>query len=329
MATVREADSPLILESAKAEVSRKWREFTPFIFYGVAVIYFLVMRSFEGIAALIFLFGMLFQNKLWVQKRKREQLQSVAIKESESASILRDLPDDCFLINDAVIPLKNGQKTKIDHIVLTRAGIFVIESNNAVGQIEGSCDSVIQQWRQVIQTSTKEVKRPFNNPIAHITTSANRLQDYLVQKGIKNVPAIHSIVMFTNKSIDLKITKRGSVPVAIREEVNFHIRKMPAMYSDEQLNKVLPLLWDMPERKIVKKEEYVPLVDSVTLFGAYVYAATLFCLITLLVHFNVANAGYMDWGDIFNQTSASFLFSANIAVLSYAVKLFLTYKGKL
>lgn len=63
-----------------------------------------------------------------------------AVGESKVSGILQSLPDEYRKINGVIIPNKNGT-TQIDHIVVSRYGIFVIETKNYSGWIFGADNS--------------------------------------------------------------------------------------------------------------------------------------------------------------------------------------------
>lgn len=56
------------------------------------------------------------------------------------------LRQDEYLLANLLLPLKNGHKTEIDCVLITRKGIFCIETKNWVGCISGSDDD--EYWLQ-------------------------------------------------------------------------------------------------------------------------------------------------------------------------------------
>lgn len=56
------------------------------------------------------------------------------------------LRQDEYLLANLLLPLKNGHKTEIDCVLITRKGIFCIETKNWVGHISGSDDD--EYWLQ-------------------------------------------------------------------------------------------------------------------------------------------------------------------------------------
>ncbi len=91
------------------------------------------------------------------------------------------------VLSDLILPIAGGT-TQLDHLVLSRFGIFVIETKNMSGWIFGSADQ--DKWTQV-QKGGK--KRRFQNPLrqnyAHVKT---------VQKILEvDLQLLHSFIVFT------------------------------------------------------------------------------------------------------------------------------------
>ncbi len=327
MANVRETENHMLVEIEKFQLLHRRKEFIPYIFYVTGFIYLLVMHSFEGIAAILFLFGMMYQNRLGLQKKKLKILQADAAGGLESESVLRDLPDDYFLINDVEVTLRNGQKSQIDHLVLGRGGLFVIQSKNYTGRIEGSCNLFAKNWLQIKKRqAAKEERREFPNPVTQVSNFASRLHDYLAQHGIRNGPTIHGAVLFTNTEVELYIEKRGSIPILVREEIYDFVKRMPAIYTDEQLNAVLPLLWGLPQPKTSQIKDSVPYVSTKTILFTSVFALFLF-LFLLTQHY--INNGDLNTDQailhIIGHTGSLLLFSANFLAILYAIKIIFTF----
>ncbi len=103
-----------------------------------------------------------------------------------SASMWAMLPKDTYhKIDDLIIPSSNGT-TQIDHVVISKYGIFVIETKNIRGWIFGNTDS--DRWTQSIYG----VKHQFQNPLNQNYRHTRCLADFLkIDHGL-----IKSIVFF-------------------------------------------------------------------------------------------------------------------------------------
>jgi hypothetical protein len=121
-------------------------------------------------------------------------MEGLTTGEQEVAETLsRDLDyKKYFLFNNLFIPSQNNGSTQIDHIVVSRYGIFVIESKDYNGWIFGSSDDA--KWTQTLAAG--KVKSVFQNPIH---------QNYAHVMGLKALMpfaahALMGLVVFTDKS---------------------------------------------------------------------------------------------------------------------------------
>jgi len=91
------------------------------------------------------------------------------------ASVLgQDIPDEKYVINNLTIS-SGGKSSQIDHIMITKVGIFLIETKNYSGTIYGSLNQ--RQWTQVFDYG--KVKNSFYNPTMQSNTHAYRLKRVL------------------------------------------------------------------------------------------------------------------------------------------------------
>ena len=98
-----------------------------------------------------------------------------------------------YVLNDIII--KEGENTsQIDHVVINKFGIFVIETKNYAGQIYGN--DYDQEWTQVLQYG--KVKNKFYSPVKQNLTHINRIKSIV---NMDNVP-IKSIVVFVQGNIN-------------------------------------------------------------------------------------------------------------------------------
>lgn len=97
--------------------------------------------------------------------------------------------DEYRLIKDVTLQTDGGT-TQIDHIIVSRYGVFVIETKNMKGWIFGSANQ--KTWTQKIYKHTHKFQNPLHQNYKHVKT----LQTLL------NIPAsaIHSLVVFVGDS---------------------------------------------------------------------------------------------------------------------------------
>ena len=128
------------------------------------------------------------------------------IGENRVHNILMQLPDDYVILDDVVLQTNRGT-TQIDHVVVSRYGVFAIETKNYRGEIYG--DDKRKKWTQMIitdvtyakkwwKTYTYVTKNHFYNPVkqslAHSIAIKNLLSEW---SALKVMP----IVVFTGSAV--------------------------------------------------------------------------------------------------------------------------------
>lgn len=104
--------------------------------------------------------------------------------------LLLKLPaSDYTLIKNVTLPTENGT-TQIDHILVSKFGIFVIETKNMKGWIFGSKSQ--KKWTQKIYRHTTKFQNPLHQNYKHLKTL-----EYLLNTELAN---LHSVIVFTGNS---------------------------------------------------------------------------------------------------------------------------------
>lgn len=120
------------------------------------------------------------------------------------------------ILNNIYIPKRTGGTAEIDVMFITEKGIFVIESKNYSGRIQG--DSHSYKWSSTLMLGRIN---SFYNPILQNENHINHLKQYI---GI-SVP-LHSIVVFSNRCRLNVEDNSMDVPVVKRKHLNKTIRKI-------------------------------------------------------------------------------------------------------
>lgn len=130
--------------------------------------------------------------------------------------ILEQLPEDYTILDDVMLKTNNGT-TQIDHVVVSRYGVFAIETKNYRGDIYGNDDR--QQWTQVIvtdvtylkkwyKTYTYVTKNHFYNPVKQSVSHANAIKRTLsAWPNLKVVP----VVVFAGSAVLQNVTTQHHV----------------------------------------------------------------------------------------------------------------------
>lgn len=130
-------------------------------------------------------------------------------------------PDDSYhLLNNITLPIGDGT-TQIDHILLSRSGIFVIETKHYKGWIFANPSS--PQWTQIIYKN----RYPFPNPVRQ-----NYKHIKAVQKILDFIPPkhIHSLVVFTGDAV-FKTSRPKEV--LLYQELVDHIEQFTAPFISQ------------------------------------------------------------------------------------------------
>lgn len=138
--------------------------------------------------------------------------------------LLAQLPkSDYTLIKDVTLPSGDGT-TQIDHIVVSKFGLFVVETKNMRGWIYGSSHQKL--WTQKIYRHSSKFQNPLHQNYKHIKTLESLLR--------LDASILHSVIVFIGDSTFktdmpenvtyawgcLKYIKRFNQPVFSEREYN-------------------------------------------------------------------------------------------------------------
>lgn len=102
------------------------------------------------------------------------------------------LPDEYFVLNDLMLDRGHGYTSQIDHVVVSRYGIFVIETKNISGYIYGS--ERAQTWKRIWKAWYHGFERSneleFDNPIHQNEAHIKALSAKLGSRATKFIPII-------------------------------------------------------------------------------------------------------------------------------------------
>ena len=152
-------------------------------------------------------------------------------------NILMQLPDEYFVFKDVILQTKKGT-TQIDHIVVSKYGVFAIETKNYRGEIYG--DDNRKYWTQVIvtdvtyrrkwyKTYTYVKKSRFYNPVKQSLSHAYTIKGYL--KDWKYLPVV-PVVVFCGEAVLANV--ESSIPVIYDNNLIDLIRSYTTSYLTEQ-----------------------------------------------------------------------------------------------
>jgi predicted RNA-binding Zn-ribbon protein involved in translation (DUF1610 family) len=134
--------------------------------------------------------------------------------------------NEYHLIKDAMLPTKSGT-TQIDHIIVSKYGVFVVETKNLHGWIFGSLEQ--KMWTQKIFKHTNKFQNPIHQNFKHVKT----LQELL------NLPEdkIYSLVVFVGDSAFK--TEMPSNVTHGSGYIRFIKSKSDVIFSDKEVKNII------------------------------------------------------------------------------------------
>ena len=140
-----------------------------------------------------------------------------------SQELLLD-PKEYHCFNNALVK-GSSRETQIDHIIVSKYGLFVVETKNRSGSIYGSADD--SHWTQVLHG--KKIR--FQNPLRQNYLHTKSLADFLEVDHRK----IHSIVVFWGGTFKTKMPEN----VVTWHEYTRYIRsKNQIVFTDHEVDRI-------------------------------------------------------------------------------------------
>jgi len=140
--------------------------------------------------------------------------------------LIRGLSDEYVILNDVFLPLPDCATTQIDHVVVSRFGVFAIETKAYSGWIFGSEKS--SRWMQSIYRVRSYFQNPLRQNYAHVCALAQCLE--------MDISCIHGVVAFAGNGI---IKTEVPENVVYDEGVSSYIRRFDsAVISPEKVRDI-------------------------------------------------------------------------------------------
>jgi len=201
-----------------------WKENTNFLILAGVAVFFTVGHWFR-----------IYENRRNAGFVKRGRAGEIKV----SDKLEKYLDDNCFIIND--VDLKFGkQKSQIDHIVVAPNGIFIIETKNWAGHLEGN--ETDERWNQTKEIKGNSIQIKLKSPIVqnarHIETARMILDSSKI-----NWEDIFSVVVISSRNTTFNIN--STTPVVYSDELVELIKwtKSTRNYSEEEISKVIETLF--------------------------------------------------------------------------------------
>jgi hypothetical protein len=160
------------------------------------------------------------------------------IGEKRVTEALKRLEYDNYLINDVTLDAAFGN---IDHILVSRYGIFIIETKNWDGEIV--CDG--DNWNRHYEHENNFFDLEIKSISKRVKGNAKKLRLLIESKIFNNLMTVwvEGIIVFTNSSTKLKII-HPTVPVMTVDDLNDYItRQQPLIkFSSKDLESIANLI---------------------------------------------------------------------------------------
>jgi len=173
------------------------------------------------------------------------------IGEKKVASILSSLDDLKYkVINDVVLNI-NGRTSQIDHLVISRHGIFVIETKNYNGWILGSENS--EYWTQVVYKSKHKFYNPIFQNAGHIKALKSCFKDFPNAKYF-------SIIVFTS-SAEIKVNTTAEIiyPVDLIDTIS---KYTDANLSDNERDIIFQRINQLNSADVFDKNKHIQFINQ-------------------------------------------------------------------
>lgn len=154
-----------------------------------------------------------------------------------------------YAFNDVL--LKNGSRSaQIDHILVNRAGIFVIETKKISGQILGSVES--DKWTQY---KYDNIKGSFYNPIKQNETHIRFLKEI-----IGNQHPVYSLIVFANDNKP-KITSKAVINLSELRSTIIEISLDNKLSSDD-INNIATIIRNHTSHSDLERKRHIEMAKQ-------------------------------------------------------------------
>ena len=145
-----------------------------------------------------------------------------------------------LFLNDVYLPLPDGTTSKIDIIIVSKHGIFVVEKMTYSGSI--SADENSPEWTQTIDQKESRFQNPMRENYRHICALADKL-------GIDK-SCFHGVVAFNDEECTFKTDMPEGV-VYSRDLFDYFNSFRQPLIKHDQINDLADVIseWQVPPRK--------------------------------------------------------------------------------
>lgn len=159
-------------------------------------------------------------------------------------------PNQYKVLHDITVPTTNGKTTQIDHVVISKYGLFIIETKNYNGWIVG--EEHKEYWMQVIYKRKERLYNPLRQNYAHTKAILGIIGEQYEQQIIP-------VVCFSNRAT-LKVKVEKSNVIYSSQILSVIQNYQHIVLTDDDLRYILLTI---TQRKITEKGTKKAHVESI------------------------------------------------------------------
>lgn len=165
--------------------------------------------------------------------------------------ILDTLPRSYRVLNDIMIPTKNAT-TQIDHIVVCKKGVYVIETKALNGVVYGNEYS--REWTQVSKDKNIKIHNPIFQNKGHISALKYLCRDY---KHIEFIPVL-TFADFTKLSVDVE-----NYPIVRFKNLRKFIKKYRSKnLTNKEVKEIYKLIKSANIKNPLEKKRHIQRIEN-------------------------------------------------------------------
>lgn len=149
---------------------------------------------------------------------KKNRLNKGKQGERQVSKILKKVKKS-KLINNLKLPLYDTI-TEIDHILICKKGIVVVETKSISGSIYGN----INQKELIHKIGTKTHK--LYNPVYQNKTHVDNVKHHLRKNGYNNIP-IYSLIVFTDNNLKIHLKGKSNADIIKISQLKLYVKSLP------------------------------------------------------------------------------------------------------
>ena len=151
-----------------------------------------------------------------------------------------------YLLNDFCFKDHDGYSSEIDHILIVRCGVFVIETKTNTGTISGKRED--KKW---VAVKNYQGNKTLANPIKQNEGHINHLKKVLG----RNAPTLESMIIFP--AADISCIQEASV-FSMSSALNYLEKRMNGVtYNDEKMKRINDMFLNVKQKFGITKEQHI------------------------------------------------------------------------